>query len=259
MRKFITFILTSIMLISPLAEAGIGSVLIKIGSKVVRKGATHTDDFVTKAAREALEASPELARVTKAIGGDSVELVAKVLSDAKAVKLIEQYGDDAAVAILKNGKSAITVMDEIPGKEMAAALKTVTREQSQQLAILTTRGAVTPKNAKLVAHCIQQNGGKVVTWMAKHPILSACAFATAGTLFGPSLLSLARGLISGALWATEHPFITLCLIIITITLILGLILRLPIFTYIKKGWLLFYTKAWLPFRAWLQKRLQPKQ
>lgn len=258
MNKLIAFIFIWVILITPPAEAGIATTLLKHASKIVAKGATVSDDAVKMAAREALEECPELAKAIKPFGADSIELVAKILKDPKSIKIIENYGDDAATALLKNGTSAVHVIENIPNKELVTALKTLSRKESQELAILTSRGTVTPQNAKLIAKAIQNNGGKVVTWMSKHPILSACTFATVGTLFGPSLLNLANALIRGAMWATDHPMSMLCLLIISIIAVIGFF-KLSILTYIKKGCRFICVKVYQAIKMLLKKRVQNKQ
>ncbi len=161
----------------------------RISAKVAQEG---TEAAAKKTARELLEKAarsiPEIAEYVKKFGDDAYYLVEK----PARVKLCAQFGDDAAEALVKNGRAAEEMLTRFPTQECAAGMKNLSREEARQVAGWVSRGEVNPANAS-----------KFWSFVSRHPRFSLASAAALTAFVGvPGMFSNAMQLLCTMI---EHP------------------------------------------------------
>ena len=206
----------------------------RIAGKVAQEG---TEAAAKKTARELMEKAarsiPEIAEYVKRFGDDAYYLVEK----PARVKLCAQFGDDAAEALVKNGRVAEEMLTRFPTQECAAGMKNLSREEARELASLLKSGKV--------------NSSKIDDFwrfVSRHPKFSmASAAAATGLVVAPGIITETIRLVGTMI---EHPVASVFVLLLLATLLWGA------WTWLLKRFPRLALGI-LKFPAWLYKKLRP--
>ncbi len=194
---------------------------------MLREGAEETTEQAARqAVRAAAKKSPEFARMAREVGE---EALVQVLKSPAARKLVEKYGDDATVILLKHGKMGGELLEFAPAA--AKSIKNLPPEWLRRFSDWKDVGKLTKETAT-----------QVIQWAGRHPVIAGVAGAY---ILSPRF----RTVVGGALdvadstlnLAASHP-ITSIIIVLIVAFFLWYFK-----TEIKAGlaWILLWPFRWL--------------
>lgn len=194
-----------------------------------------TEAAAKKTARELLEKAarsiPEIAEYVKKFGDDAYYLVEK----PARVELCAQFGDDAAEALVKNGRVAEEMLTRFPTQECAAGMKNLSREEARELSSLLESGKV--DSSKI---------DDFWRFVSRHPKFSmASAAAVTGLVVAPGIITETIRLVGTMI---EHPVASVFVLLLLASLIWGA------WTWLKKRFPRL-ALGLLKFPKWLAQKL----
>ena len=227
-------------------QAGAGSEAVKYIAKVARSVGSVTKSALDDAA----QMSPVFKRLLNRYGDDAVVSLA---SNPRRVQLVETLGDDAAEALIKLENIAEDTLRHCPDAAVARALKDMSRDSGQYLAMCSRKHDLSPEDLKNVVLIVREGGEKTASRLSRlNPeklekvlhtaqvagIAVAATMVTSAASDCSSLSDFGSNLLEILSWTWEHPVLSLILF----ALLVVIILRFPEIT-VK-------CLVWIPLLCW---------